>query len=399
MLRRWWLGALVVFSLAAFCRAESGTVKTVQGETFTGEITRNRDGSVTVISHGIATQIDPTDVAVVLPATSIDEEFHNREARLDPRDVSGRIDLANWASQNDRPDLAVTVLQQALQISPGNRQAAVALNIANRQVELNEAAHHSRAAGIATTRSATTQRSTATTAEAEQSGPHQVLTDEDINTLRQKELPADDESVRIVLRGDVMRRYLAHGDHDVAAFRQLPLSQQARQILASGDPDLLPDVRVLNDPPSLRIFRQQIDPIIETACGTVGCHGGTGGGDFHLYSNDIPNAAYTNFYILQTYSTLIGGVPRPTVDRTLPEQSLILQFGLAASEASMPHPAVPNFRPRFRVRSDGGYQHVLEWIADDLNPVLPDYGLAVSPYFGQPPQATTKPATRPATQP
>jgi hypothetical protein len=395
MMRWWWVGGLLGIALASVAWATRGTVRTAQGESFTGNVDRNDDGSVTVTSdQGIQTRIEAADVAVVLPATSADQEFYLRLSRLNPGDVTHRMDLANWASQNNRPDLAEIALAEVLKIQPANRAARLALDGADRQMELDRTAPQ-RPSAVPATMPATQHPATQTSAGPPTTLPGEMLSDEQVNTLRQKELPAEDVPLRILLRNDVIGRYLAGGGRDARAFRALSLGQQARQILATGDPALLADVRIVNDPPSLRIYRQRINPIVTTACGSIGCHGGNGAGDFHLYGNDFPNAAYTNFYNLQTYRCSVGGVPYLAVDRTLPERSLILQFGLASDQATAPHPHVAGYRPRYRVRSDGGYQQVLSWISDELNPVLPEYGITLGPRAAAVPRPSTRAATAP----
>jgi hypothetical protein len=150
------------------------------------------------------------------------------------------------------------------------------------------------------------------------------------------------------------------------------------------------DVRITTDPLPIVEFKQKVYPVVATSCASTACHGGTKGGSFGLFPGQGEAALYTNFYILQTYAKSINGTQFVMMDRSLPERSLFLQYAVPASETEIAHPQVPNFRPRFRTKSDAGYKTVLDFLKTTLNPISPNYGIKVSP---------TLPSTQPAGEP
>lgn len=386
MVRRWWLSGVAVGLFASMLLAKPGIVYTRDGSSFHGDVTE--DGQyVTITTHGIATKVNKLNVAKIEYPPSIDEQYAERHQKLAADDVKGRIDLANWASQNQRPDLAVQALQEAQKIDPTNRNVALMEDTAQRQWDLDrrqgKTGTPATAPGGATPPAEPTSQpaASATSPGGKKKAPeYRLLNDNEVNTIREKEMRADDPRVVIRLENNVARRYLASGAHDAAAFRQMSTVAQAQEILASGDPALTKDVRVATDPAPLLEFRQKIHPLVASSCGSLACHGGgTHGGDFGLFTSDTTNALYTNFYILQKYTKTIDGVEYKMLNRTFPDRSLLLEYGLPAGQADVTHPSVPGYRPRFRNRTDPAYTEVVQWLTQSLKPIPPDYGIDVSP--------------------
>jgi hypothetical protein len=206
------------------------------------------------------------------------------------------------------------------------------------------------------------------------------LTNDDIYAIRRAELRPDDD-VRIQFYNAVRKRYLGlHGN--AADFYAESPTQQAMEILQSGDPHLASDVRIITDPRVLLEFRAQVQPRILAGCAAAGCHG-SGAGGFFLYPEAreaIP--AYTNFYILEQSGRKIaagdtfgkGPAFRPLIDRLRPDASLLLQFGLPKLIAATPHPDVKDYSPLFHGLDDPLYLQISRWIGD-LDPIAPDYGI------------------------
>jgi len=141
-------------------------------------------------------------------------------------------------------------------------------------------------------------------------------------------------------------------------------------------------------------------PFVLNNCATSGCHGTFQGAKFSLIAPaDSEAAMYTNFYTLQSYlkkapaaaggANVFGRGELRIIDRQMPAQSLLLQYGLPPAIAELDHPEVPNYRAPYRGFNDARYQQVLRWISESLVPVPPDYGFTVGP----------TPASQPATQP
>jgi hypothetical protein len=394
--RRWIVvGSVAVVGLmASLLPAKPGTVRTKDGTVFTGDLTED-EKFVTVKNHGISTRIDKRNVPAdgIQYTASLDDQFNQRKAQLAATDVKGRIELANWASQNQRPDLAVTALEEARKIDPTNRDAALLLDTAQRQVELDQAHKPPAAGGGAATHAAAGGPSAP--APASQPAPvgggaagvsgrvaaaeHRQLNADEINIIRQKEMQLHDPRVQVRFQNEVVKKFLSTGDRDADAFRKLSTVDQATEILDHGDPALAPDVRLTTDPTPIAEFRTRIYPLVANSCGSIACHGGNKGGDFGLFPGESPATVYTNFYILQTYTKTINGVQYTMMDRTRPEQSLVLQYALPSNIAEVVHPQAAGYRPRFRSRSEPGYTQISDWLGQTLNPIAPAYGIKVSP--------------------
>src|SRR5436305_1836618 len=139
--RHWFVGVIGVGLLATattMLPAKPGTVRTNQGTVYRGDVTED-EKFVTIKDRGISTRIDKRNVPAggIQYTASFDDQFNERHAKLAPNDVKGRMELATWATQNDRSDLAVQALEEATKIEPTNRDAALALDTAQRQLELD----------------------------------------------------------------------------------------------------------------------------------------------------------------------------------------------------------------------------------------------------------------------
>jgi hypothetical protein len=386
MLFRWRTGAFAVAGLAlcaliaAADPPRPGVVQILDGHTFTGDITQDNN-SVTITSQNSVIHFDKRNVLKITFTVTADDQFNGSLSKLAAADVKGRIDLAAWATNNRRPDLAVTALQQAHKIDATNQDVITALDTAQRQVDLN--ARNAATPAAPADATATTKPAVAAKTPAM---PHRLLTDDEVNIIRQKEMSADDPTIRVRLENNVVARFLTNSDLDAVAFRQLPLPRQAIQILAFNDPKLSNDVRIVTDPQSLIDYKQKVHPLIASSCASNACHGGAKASDFGLFPGNSTPAVYTNFYILQSYTIPISGTQYRTIDRGVPDRSLLLEFSLPENIADVVHPNIAGYRPRFHSRQDESYRAILTWI-NGLNPVMPRYGVNVSPKLPLPPPA------------
>ncbi len=395
--RRWFTVAVAAAAVAAGvavtawprpAAAKPGVVTNRQGETFSGEVTED-EHFVFVDSPGGQLRIDKRNVAKVDYAADVDAQYQARHAKLSATDVAGRVDLANWANQHARPDLAAASLEEARQLDPANRSVALALDSVQRQMDLDRRrGRGGRAATRPSTKPAMAAGTGPATAPPVSPPEHRLLTMDEVNAIRQVEMPTGDPLVKVRLENKVEARYLKLGMMSPAQFRMLSGEEQALEILRNGTPDMAKDVRILTDPTPLQLFKVKVMPIIAMGCASTACHGGTHGGNFALYTGDGTQPLYSNFYILQTYAARIGGVKYLAMDREVPERSLALQFGLPTTAGRPPHPTVAAFRPRFKDRDDPAYKIVKGWLTDSLRVIQPDYGFNVS--------AALLPTTNPA---
>jgi len=366
------------------------------------------------------------------PGMSPEEEFDKRMQALGPRDVAGRIKLAQWAVERKRYDMAQDALKQALGIDPRNREAQDFMKVVEAQQRLNQRqVNRPPQQGGPTTPSQPgaprgepppmeeggddgrpAQPRAARGQGGDRSAGLRPLTPDEINRVRMLEWRRDDRGVNVRLLNNVKRRFLARArDVKPADFNAMTVTEQAQLIREQGTEDMLNDVRVVNDPPSLQEFRTGIQrPMLQT-CASQQCHGGGEGSEkFALFHRaEKEPEAYANFLALSNYTGKAGGggqqpkdekqkeqkeqkqqkqqkqggsilssnEPREArmIDRNRPEDSLLIQYGLPYDAADAPHPEVPGFKPLFRTRNDARYRQFVRWVADVLAPIDQDYGI------------------------
>lgn len=370
--------------------ARPGTVQTRQGQTLRGDIVEN-DGTVTVTVHGVRSQISRQDIQSIDYTQDMDQQYRQRMGKLAADDVSGRMDVARWAFSAQRYDLARDAVDSVLAVAPENEEARTFQRVIVQQFEMERRTREAkREAEAGRASNATQAEEDATTEPA--GPPGRYLTPEQINTIRQMELrPTDTVAVRFV--NDVQERFIkANGP----SLRFRTPVQQALEIIQRGDAAQRGDVRIVADPASIAAYRRFVQPVVLQGCASNTCHGGPAGGDLILYNTGERSDAvsYTNFYILQQYwhtlSVSAAAAPAPgtfqnattrqtvkrlMIDRTTPDQSLLVQFALPRSIAEFAHPDVPGYRPIFTGWRDLRLRTWGNWITNELKTVQPNYGI------------------------
>jgi hypothetical protein len=396
-------GVALLWAAAAASFAAPGTVTTRDGQVFEGEITEKGD-LVTVMTKGnIPVRINKANVTSIERAGSVKEQFEKRLAKLAKNDAAGRVALADWALGKQEYDLAMDALDGAIAIDPNN-EAALSMR---RTVQTRRSLQRSQDATTRKSATATTapagepraaagrQRGDAgptSTESAAGGGPTRLVTPREINRIRQMELRAGDK-VRVNLQNQVKQRYVANSSTPLQEFNRKTPIQQAMEILKEGPDKLHPDVVVATDPATLAQFKSNVQRYVLPGCASAQCHGvGNKDVKFTLRNPaDKDPEAYTNFLLLQEYKMTVNGKERSMIDRTRPEDSLVLLMGLPPRDSSVPHPDVQNFRPVFRGSNDRNYQSILDWMEHSLGALPPDYGIDLHK-----PPAEEDSATRPS---
>jgi cytochrome c553 len=374
MLRWWVLAGLCGLLFATLLRADSGVIKTKDGQTFSGDITIQGD-LIIIERKGIKTTISRDEVRTITYSESIEEEYRRRHEHLARYDVRGRIELAQWLFENKSYSLAREVLDEAAQIQPKNPEVQDMIRVVDRQAELvaRENRRHAPpefaaaddkpgARAGAATAAPTTHPTTA------RAMP--LLTPEDVNFVREQEWQAG-QPVRATFKNDVRRMYIAREGLDPAVFNRLPIPQQAWAILQNGTPEMRQNV-ILGDPPAMQQFRI-VQRTILASCAS--CHNAarSPSGNFAIHwpaNNDAET--YTNFVILQKYNYKSGDRTYSMIDRDHPQDSLLIQFALPSMMASPGHPPAQYYKGIAKSMNDNRMRTVSDWISS-LNPVTPDY--------------------------
>lgn len=390
MPRRWWLMPALVCCLASTLLARQGAIKTTDGRYLQGDIDENSpDGqTVSITLHGVTAAIPRQSIVSISYSQDAAEDFHHRLGDMRPDDLAGRLALSRWELDAGNYDLAREAALDAQKIDPHSPDAAILLDtIAGKQAM---DARRSEAAAAPATEPSSSVNPVA---------PSKYLSMDDVYAIRRAELLAD-EDVKVQFANDVRSRYLSTSGTLPVDFNSESPPAQARDIIQTGDANLIKDVKIVSDPSVLVQFRTRVQPRILVGCAAAGCHGEAGSGGFMLYpGSNEPMVWYTNFYILQKSTRRLEGgdtfgqgpVLRSMIDRLHPDASLLLQYGLPTSIASLPHPKVQGWRPMFRDDQDPNYLMISQWIGS-LKSIVPDYGIR----FEIP--AGSSPGTQPTAQ-
>jgi hypothetical protein len=390
--RRICLAAILGLLATSLLFGQQGVVKTRDGRTFQGEI-EDKPEAVTITIHGVRTTIPRDDIESVEIIVSAVADLKARVARLDPQDVNGRVQLAREAFGIRDYDLAREILDSALAIDADHTEARRMLEIVNGQIRLERTKVEPPPAP------APPRPQPVPPAQVER----RLLTPADIEAIHRKELKSNDKDVRIRFYGDVKRRFAESQNMTYAEFNQKGAVEQALAIWNDGDASMREQVRIQSDPPALREFKTQIQPMVISSCATTACHGGGAGAGLVLF-NPAENDAlsYTNFYILQSYARKLGtggGVfgdgSKRMINRGRGDESLLANYGLPAAISEYDHPLVNGraITPAFRNKEDAKYKMVVSWMNDALSQFEPEYGIHYTPPIAAP---VTMPATQPA---
>lgn len=383
------LVVLLALLLVSSTRAQTVIVTTVEGRQLEGELVNLTDEQVVLEIAGIRTTLNREDVRQVLHKQDVVRQtYEQRRAALDDADVAGRYELAMYLFQNQAYDLARAELEALAEQDPANEQVRVLLTVLQERQQLAEGERLERPVEElprATVEPAIPPR----------------LTQEQINIIRVWELPENFPQVGppVQVPREVAREFLNKYQQQVLRLLETqnaaPTSVRdlERQFTAASDAEKLQTmmqvkarefygrVRVASDPPVLRDFRSQLHrEYVLNSCATRQCHGSTEApGGLYLFQQQATSdqTVYTNFYLLNEYVNERGRM----IDRQMPAQSLLLQYGLNRASAQRPHPEVRGWRQQFADEQDPRFQRYAEMLGR-LYPAATyeiDYELSLTP--------------------
>ena len=319
------------------------------------------------------------------------KEYRLRRAALNVEDRDQWYVLAKWLDENDQNDLALEVLNEMIQRYPDHKRGLIL-----RHIVLNRLADTD-------TRDDTPKRKKKAEPKDTTRREDDRLTPKQINLIKIWELNFSTRPRVVVSRKtiDEMFQKYAHrsivpkGIRERRRFRGLKDYKQAKLLIELDARDLLKDVQAIDEPTSLRKFRQSMHlSYVLSYCGTRHCHGGDDAAAFRLFRARPKDerTAYTNFFILNRYESSQGYM----IDRDQPELSLLTQYGLTPDDSNIPHPQTDNWRPFFRNRSDPRLVRILQWVHTLAEPLrVPNYGVAYKAPAAR--KVTAPPAVPPGT--
>ncbi|HRX87304.1 MAG TPA: hypothetical protein P5572_19940, partial [Phycisphaerae bacterium] len=300
-------------------------------------------------------------------------EYQHRFQSLAANDVEGHVKLALWCRDQEAWDLLVKQSTYVLSLEPDHRLAKLLLDLGKSKMG-TAPAEPADTGGGSPTPAPTTPAGTATA-----TGKSGLLTPEQVQVLRRKELRLDgSEHVRVTLKNKVDERFLNYltareglSNQDVVAFKRLNPLQKAvvilgrvrmweRAALATGDfqDEFSDDVIIEDDPLIFKEYITRVWPIIARGCATSGCHSGPQGAEPVLYNERrmSDEMHYTNYLILDDFTAGDAHM----INRDFPKDSLLLVYGQpVAGNQSTVHPT--EIRPIYQSPTDRNYITVGRW--------------------------------------
>ncbi|MDF1810161.1 MAG: hypothetical protein P1U42_10750 [Phycisphaerales bacterium] len=374
----------------------------LSGRKVTGELIRQNSLIVVVDIDGIETTFQRDRVAKVTLLPPVEERYKEMRSAIPDDDIESRLTLIEWLRARQAYALAVKELRSVLDIDPNNPRAKLLytwlteydkLGTKNKKTKNKD--DSTKIESPASTEPSKSNSDPELNLPSRRPTRPQItpLTPEQINLMRIYEidlrnppkLRIDDETLKELIRRQP-DEFSANQDERNKIF-SLPEIEKLRIIFSLKARDLYSQIQVLEDPTSIKDFKQNVYSDrgwLINACASTRCHGGAEAGRFKLI-NHRPNsveALYTNFYIIDNFTMSDGA---RLINYEDPERSPLLQMGMIEQNSLRPHPEIPanrpgrGFRPIFRSTREIKYKNAMEWIRSMYQP-RPDYGFQAQPY-------------------
>ena len=398
------LGALVLLLSAGPSVAREAIVVLKDGRQLRGEVLKEDDSGITLQIAGLPFPVKAEDIREKQYVLSVEEQYGQKKAQLEDKDLEGRYKLVTWlyetwqAQDTDTAlKLADKELGELVELFPDDGRVTRFHALVKSRLKVLESKD---------LQDAEDEPEDVQTEGPEQGLPDgkavpdsgigidigidQKLSEEQVDLIRVYEVDLDaTPKPRVTVPRDVRMKLLSEyadrdevpkGTRDQARFLSEPGWKVLELIFAVGAKQYYPQVSVADDSEAMRTFRVTVHQrYVLSYCGTVDCHGGPQAGDFFVFRarpNDV-QTVYTNFYILHRYQNRDGLM----LDRSNPERSLLLQYGLPVAQASTPHPGpdlARGWRHRLPTPAHNRAQLLTAWIQSLWTPA-PNYGINYTP--------------------
>ena len=393
------MGLLAVGLLTAGAWARTGEVVLVDGTTYFGDVTETPAG-YSVLTYGGTLTLTKDRVKSVAYFADVNEAYAKKKAAIKAGDAPAHYQLARWARENSQMDAMAEQCREILKIDPNHTQAKLLLRLYEKY-KGTEPGQNGGTDG---------QPPVVVTPLA---GDLPRVTDKDINVIRLLEMRPG-ENLRMRFAKGALDKFWAQmegqdefkGDRAKKKFYADPPHEQLRVILEKTPPDLHYQlgerVTILQDPPSMMIWRTRVQPWVLNNCASSSCHGNADPKiPYHLITANVNDAtvAYTNFLVTSEFQGNTGML----IDRDRPEDSLLLQHALPPEFAKegLRHPLVKDqaIRPALRNLEDPMYRGILDWISKWSEPEALRFPKPVYHVILTPPAPPVAPPTVPTTTP
>ncbi|HYF14641.1 MAG TPA: hypothetical protein VD971_06155 [Phycisphaerales bacterium] len=344
----------------------------------TGVLVDANSTSVVLMIDGVRTTFPAAQVQSRRALPTVEERYAVLRSAIDDGDADALLNLARWLRDRKRYGLALREASRVLEIEPTNPQANELAVYLREQIKL-EAIKRERTATrdpsmrpvgpLVGPRPAPQQRET-----------FPLLTDEQMNLLRVFEVDLRDPPAMIIRRKTAERLLEKYGGQIVQGRGVVPVAPEAREQFLRQKPaeilswmfdlrarEFYPEVEVLENPRSLRAFRDNVHRTwLMNSCATTRCHGGEEAGRLYLYNRKqgSDRSALTNFLIIERFRTTSGD---GLINYREPARSILLQMGLPREQAAYPHPEVKGvgkvWKPAFDSPDDPRFRDAVRWIS------------------------------------
>lgn len=386
------IGSIKIPGPQELARLPEASIAHRDGRQIQGEILAEDNYRLILNIDGIRTEVLRVDINSMRRLPPALDRFEAVRASIPVSDVESRLALIEWLRRRKLYTRALAETDVVLSAEPGNPSALRMRTWLEAQIRLQQKVQKEPAAGSADdegrARALDVIRARGGRKTPQADLP--TLNDEQINRIRVYEVDLDNPPRMVVSRETLERLFERYG-----AAPMMPQTKSGRDALARRPADeilelmfklkareLYPEVRVLSDPESLRVFRERIHGRggwLINSCGSVRCHGGTESGTFQLVTKRAfsDEAVYTNFFILDNYRLADG---TPLIDYDEPDRSPLLLMGTRRDQSSRPHPPTQAdrgpmaWKPLFNSTTDAKFRQAADWIRLLYRP-RPDYGI------------------------
>ncbi|MFG0252623.1 MAG: hypothetical protein ACF8NJ_07120 [Phycisphaerales bacterium JB038] len=363
-------------------------VITRNGQWVRGGLKFQSDEEVILVVAGIDLKLSQREVRRLELLPSLEERYRARRARISDNDHARLLSLAEWLRDNDALEWALDEIGTVLDADPDNAEARRLFYTIGAQITMQRESR----------RSERVEDDRLSRAELYRLLPDNRITEREVNLLRVYEIDLEDPPRMVIPRG-VRERLIEEYTGDplipnTRSARALFMQQSDATVLGVifrlGAREFYDEVRVLEQPKSLRRFRDEVHrKWLLSTCGTTNCHGGLQAGRFFLHSRDrgSDRTVYSNFLTLERFRTAEG---EPLLDFDHPEDSVLLQLGLPHDLSAYDHPGVEGWRPIFRDQEDGKFRAAVAWLRSHYRP-RPNHAIEYEPPTVLPPETFEAP--------
>ncbi len=350
-----------------------------EGERFEAEFVAEDAQGFRLRIAGIVVSVLRSNVERMVVLDAPRERYLQMRALIVDTDIDRLVLLSQWLQRRRLYAEAVRELSHVLLLEPTNGEAIRLMREVEQQAALAERAGDPPP-------EPEEPRERAAAPERPKPGDFPLLTPEQINLMKVFEVDLSDPPRMVVARETIQRLLTQHADDPLIPStrdgREAFLKKSAPEVLdimfRLRARDLYGQVQVLDQPRSMRLFRDHVHAAwLVNSCATTRCHGGSQAGRLQLtnYRPTAESSVYTNYLILDRFVTKDG---KRLIDYEEPERSVLLQMALPRDDAAHPHPDVPGWRPAFRNRDERRYQQAVDWIASMYRP-RPDLPIEYTP--------------------